>query len=181
MSAAIARASGSVAGGGELEVEGDERRAGADEHGAAARVGRARAEVGPDVAGRDALGELRQAADAQLGARAPAGEQAVEEDRQAGAPELLARDERRRAGGAAARVVEEDERRDVERADVRVAAALGAQVDVLLARAGARDERGHELRRVAGEREDAAVVVGVGVHVEQVRAGGGERRADPAR
>ena len=113
----------------ELDVEGDERRAGADERRAAARVGLPRAEVRPQLAGGDALGERRQAAAAQLRARAPAGELAVEEDRQAGAPELLARDERGGAGGAAAGGVEVDERRDVERADVRVAAALGAQVD----------------------------------------------------
>ena len=122
--------------------------------------------------------EAGEAAAAQLRARAPVGERAVEQDRQARAAELLAGDERRGAGRAAPRVVEEDDRRHVERADVRVAAARLAQVDQPATGAGAGDERADDLLRVAGERVHAAVMVGIGVDVEQPRAGRAERLAD---
>ena len=122
--AAIARASASVGGRRELEVEGHQRRARGDERGAA-RSGAARRGPKSGGARRAIRGQLGEAAAAQLGARAAAGERAVEEH---GQPELVAQavgdHERLGARGAAPAVVEEDDRRDVERADVRMRAAL---------------------------------------------------------
>ena len=56
----------------ELDVEGDERRPGGDEHRAGGRMELARAEVRAQLAGFDPLRERRRAAAAQLGPRASA-------------------------------------------------------------------------------------------------------------
>ena len=177
-SAAMARASARVAGAASSRLNATSGARAATSVAPVRGSGCRRAEVGPQLVVRDAFGEGGQAALAQLRARASAGQLAVEEHGQAGAPELLARDERGGAGGAAAGGVEVDDRRDVERADVRVAAVVGAQVDELGAGAGARDEGADDRVRVAGERVDGAVVVGVGVDVEQPGARGGEGVAD---
>ena len=84
----------------ELEVEGDERRAGGDEHRARGRVHAVGAEVGAQAVGHP-LREARRPALAQLGARAPVGQQAVEEDGQAELAEGVAQRERLGQRGAA--------------------------------------------------------------------------------
>ena len=78
-------------------------------------------------------------------------------------------------------VVEGHDRRHVERADARVRAAVAAQVDAVDALAGQRDQGVLQRQRLAGDGEDAAVVVGVGVDVEHPHAGhAGRRRPGPA-
>ena len=120
---------GLVAGGCELEVEGDQRRARGDERRAGGRVRRGGPKSG--AARRRASGaRARRAAAAQLGARAAAGQRAVEEDREPSSSPIrsAATAPRRRPRRARLRV-EVDDGRDVERADVRVHAAVAAQVD----------------------------------------------------
>ena len=71
------------------------------------------------------------------------------------------------------------DRHHVERADARMSAFVHAHVDVLDHRARRRQQRVGELLRAAHQREDAAVVVGVGVDVQQaapVRAERARRR-----
>jgi hypothetical protein len=58
-----------------------------------------------------------------------------------------------------------------------VGALVDAHVDAGNRLAGARHERVGELLRLADEREDRAVVVGVGMDVEDARAGVPERAA----
>ena len=55
--------------------------------------------------------------------------------------------------------------------DPRMRALVPAQVDPLARARHSGDERLDELRLAAGEREDGAVVIGVGVDVEQPGAG----------
>ena len=125
----------------ELEVEGDERRARGDEDGARGRVHARGAEVGRAGRRRIRCGEARGAAAAQLGARAPVGQQ-----RRRGRRAGRARRGRRRARAprrtAAPRCSAraEDDGRDVEGADVRVQPVVAREVDALdrLARAARR-------------------------------------------
>ena len=70
------------------------------------------------------------------------------------------------------------DRRDVERAHARVHARVRAHVDPLDRDARALRERAVQLARLAREREDGAVVVGVGVDVEHARPAARERGAD---
>ena len=102
----------------------------------------------------------------------------VEEDRQ---PELVA-DRRPTTRGRRLRArqvvrAERHDRDDVGGADPRVRAVVSPQVDSLDRDADARDERVDELVLRPDEREDRAVVVGVGVDVEQTRVRA-ERVAD---
>jgi hypothetical protein len=114
--------------------------------------------------------ELGQAAVAEVGALGPprpARQLAIEEDRDAEAGDLGGGGDRLGAGGVAVSGVEPDQRADVERPDRRVGAGVARHVDRLQRLLGAGDERLAQGARRAGEREDAAVVVGVGVAVEQ--------------
>ena len=61
------------------------------------------------------------------------------------------------------------DRDDVGGADPRMGALVAAQVDAVARAGDAREQRLDQLVRVADEREDRAVVVGVDVHVEQAR------------
>ena len=163
----------------QLQVEGDQRRARGDEHRAGGRVRSRRAEVGRELAVGDPAAQLGKAAAAQERPGPAAGEQPVQEDRQ---PDLLAQPlgDRQRLGArdAAPGLVEEDDGRDVQRAHVRVDAALGAEVDPRHRGARALDERiGQDARR-RGERVDRAMVVAVGVRVEQPRPAAQVRGAD---
>ena len=109
----------------ELDVEGDQRRPRGDE-----RRARGRVQLGRAVVGRGAArGEPLRAALAQLGARAPVGQLAVEEDGDAGRADRVGGEQRLGDRRAALRVVEVDDRRDVERADARVQPVVVAQVD----------------------------------------------------
>ena len=113
----------------ELDVEGGERRAGGDQGGAGAPVRQARAEVRPQLARLHPQPELGQAAVAEVGALGPLGparQLAVEEDRDAEAADLGGDGDRLGAGGVAVGGVEPDQRADVERADRRVDAVVGA-------------------------------------------------------
>ena len=81
-------------------------------------------------------------------------------------------------GGPALGVGAVDDRRDVEHPHARVHAGVGGQVDPLDRLARAFQQRQVQRARLAREREHGAVVVGVGVDVEQPRAAGDERGAD---
>ena len=58
-------------------------------------------------------------------------------------------------------------------------AVVPAQVDPLACAGDSRQQRLHELVRLSDEREDGAMVIGIGVHVEQP-CGRGERLAERA-
>ena len=93
----------------------------------------------------------------------------VEENRDAEPADLVGDLDRLGMRGGAIGGIEPDDRAYVERADRRVQALMGAHVDRrdrLLGAAGQRVEQG---ARRAGKGEDSAVVVGVGVAVEQGR------------
>ena len=164
IAAATARASSSVAGGASSRLN-------------AISGGRAETSVAPAV-GCSSAGRSRAAcrgaarpvrpALAQLGAGAPAGQLAVEEDGDAGGADRVGGEQRLGDRRAALRVVEVDDRRDVERADARVEAVVRAQVDPLRGRRGAGGERQVQLPGRAREEEDRAVVVGVGGAVQHV-------------
>jgi hypothetical protein len=146
---------------GQLEVEGDERRAGGHERRAAARVDPGGAEVGRELAAEDPAGQLRGAAAAQLGARAAAAEGPVEEAREHELlPEQVRGDERLGARRAAAGGVEVDHGDDVHRADVRVASGVRAQVDAVECLGDPGVEGAGQDAGPACEREHGAPVIG---------------------
>jgi hypothetical protein len=155
----------------QLHVERDERRTRRDERGAGGRVQPRRPEVGLDLALGHPRGKRCDTTLAEEGALAAllrSRELPVEEDRQV---ELAREAVRDRQGDVvrvvALSVVEIGDRHHVERADTRMHTFVHAHVDMLdhLARAG--DQRVGYVLRITHEREDAAVVVGVGMHVEQ--------------
>ena len=157
----------------ELDVEGGQRRAGGDQGRAGGRVRRGGPKSGRSspLSIRSAeLGEAAVAEEGALAALGGGGQLAVEEDRHAeGADPLGDGAARRSRGRVAVGRVEPDERADVEGADRRVQALVGGHVDRLDRGRGAREERldAGARRRSPGEGEDGAVVVGVGVAVEQ--------------
>ena len=74
-----------------------------------------------------------------------------------------------------------DDGDDVDGADVRVQPVVDGEIDALDRRASAREQRVGERALRPGEREDRAVVVGIGVGFgrQQARAGSaGEPRPD---
>src|SRR5215207_2054384 len=159
---------------GELEVEGDQRPARRHERRAGGRVQRARPVVGLGAARAQPL----RAALAQLGAGAPAGEVAVEEDGDAGGADRVGRQQRLGDRRAALLLLQVHDRRDVERADARVQAVVGAEIDPGRGLGGAGRERAMQLAGRAREEEHRAVVVGIGGAVEDVgvrREGGADR------
>ena len=157
----------------QVDVERDQRRARRGEHRARRRMGAPRSEVRDELTRLDAPFQPRRAAAPDVGALAllrPRRELAVQEHRH---PELLAHEpggrQRLRAGGAAALVVEVDDRHHVERAHVRVDAVVARDVDPLDRRPGEVQERRRQLALRRREREHGAVVVGIGVQVEEAR------------
>ena len=142
ISAAIACASSSVAGGGELDVEGDQRRARGDQHRAGGRVQARRAEVGRQLAGCDPLGESCGPPRRSSARVRPPAELAVQEHRQlelarragrrAPAPRRRRRRGRRRRGRRSAR------RRARRRAGGRPRARRRRSRSTAIARAGER-------------------------------------------
>ncbi len=163
----------------QLDVEGGERRAGGDQGRAGGRVRQGGTVVGPQLAALHPQPQLGEAAVAEVGALGALGagrQLAVEEDGDAEAADLLGDGERLGAGGDAVGGVEPDDRADVEGADRRVDARR---------RRSCRSTRSPPRRRQtsasssgpgsAGKREDGAVVVGVGVAVEQGRRRGRRR------
>ena len=115
---------------------------------------------------------------AQLGARAPVGQQAVEEDGQAELAEGVGQRERLGQRGAALLRGPEDDGRDVDGPDVRMKALVAREVDALDRFAGAARQRLVERPGLGREGEDGAVVIGVLVAVEDAGAAGGEGVAD---
>ena len=105
-----------------------------------------------------------------LGVLGSGGELAVEEDRDAGVLGHQRRHgERLRARRPAPLLVLVDDRHHVDGPDVRVDALVLAQVDLGDRSPREPDQRLTQFALVAGEREHAAVVVGVGVDVEHAR------------
>ena len=139
-----------------------------------------RAEVGLELARGESPRELAAAAPADLRTREASGQRAVEEHRQLQlVREQLGGDQRLGAGGAAAARIEVDDGRHVQRADVGVHAVVPGEVDAPQGLAGTLEQRLGQLALRAGERHDRAVVVGVGVDVEDARAAaGGEGARD---
>ena len=73
---------------------------------------------------------------------------------------------------------ERDERDDVERAQARVHAVVFGDRNVRRDGAGKVTRRGSRVVMTGtGEREDGSVMIGIGVHVEERRTGGGRDRA----
>jgi hypothetical protein len=173
----------------ELQVEGDQRRAGGHERGAGARVHARRPEVrgerplwvghAPREPGDPAAAQLRPGA-AREGVLA--GELPVQEHRHVELlGEAVGEHERERARDTPVGRVGVHDRGDVQRADVRVltgvlggavgavdtAVGAGHHVDALDCHARAAQERVGKRGRGPGEREHRAMVVGVGVDVQQ--------------
>ena len=163
----------------ELDVEGDERRAGADEHGAGGGMQPGRSEVRHKLAAFDPCLECRRPAAAELGAAPSAGENPVQEHRQL---ELLAEPvgEHERLGTRRPSVLlsEEHDRGDVERADAWVDAVVGADVDRRGRHVRGRGDRGRELAGPPGDREHGAVVVGIRMNAEHREPERGRDRLD---
>ena len=161
----------------ELEVEGHERRARADERRAGGRVHRGGAEVGLQAVGH-ALLETGRTTGAQLGPRSPARERAVKEDGQAERAEQIG--QRERLGGRRAALVGRAvyDRGDIEGADVRMQAGVGGEIDALDRRAGPGGARLVQDPGRRREREHATMVVGIRVAIEDPRSSGPEGFAD---
>ena len=156
----------------ELDVERDQRRARGDERGAGGRVRPRRAVVGREL--------VERARPPQRGSRAPARECAVQVDRQ-------------RRGRVPSRWPSSSASAHAAPRSASVRCTIGATSSAptrgctpACARRSIRstatrapcDERAVQLARLAREREDGAVVVGVGVDVEHARAAARERGAD---
>ena len=142
--------------------------AGSDEDGARTRVDPARPVVGRELSRLDASPELVEPT-APEERRPPArADLAVEEDREA---ELGADARRENASGVGCSVdrigCEWDDRHDVGRADARMDARVLTQVDELDRRCDAGEEGLEEVVGPRGEGVDGAVVIGIGVRVEQ--------------
>ena len=136
MARATARASSPVAGGPSSRLKATSGGRAATRTAPARRVHAVGPEVGAQAVGHP-LREPRGPALAQLGARAPVGQQAVEEDGQAELAEGVAQRERLGQRGAALLRGAKDDGRDVDRPDVRVQPVVAREVDALdrLARA----------------------------------------------
>src|ERR1035437_5172160 len=135
-----------------------------------------RTEIRRELAGGDPLGQGRRAAAAQLCPRAAVGEDAVQEH---GQLQLIAEQvgERQRlgargppVGGAAV-----DDRRHVDRADAWVDPRVLVDPNLVQRHGGAVGDPSRQRSGRPGKREHAAVVVRVGVDVEQW---GAERSSD---
>ena len=148
----------------------------ADDHGAGRRIERARAEIRRELARVDPALELRRC---RRAGRRPGRARAASTGTRAARARRAGRRARSAAAARAIHVcrVDRNDRDDVRGADPRMRALVAAQVDPLPRHLDPRDERLDELVLVADEREHRAVVVRVGVHVEQPRVPR-ERRAD---
>ena len=144
-------------------------------------------EAGLDLAGGEPAGELLGPAAPEEGRSATLAELAVQEDGQA---ELLRRSARRAPGlppaPPASAPAAAGTSGTTSAAPIRGCAPSWRRRSMRSTRAGdAGQERVDELRRPADEREDRAVVIGVGVHVEQLaparRARPRWRRSSPGR
>jgi hypothetical protein len=179
------RLASSTLAGGALHVKRHQWLSGCHERRSGRRVQPRRAEVGAQLPCGQPLRQSSNASAAQLRARAPPRELAVQED---GHVELIAqlggRHQRLRARGAPLGRVEIHHRHHVHRAhmgmlaDVRLIAAV-PHVDPPHRHPRAREQGGGQLALDAGEREHRAVVVRVGMDIQQARGTpGGERLCD---
>ena len=154
----------------QVDVERDQRPAGADDHATRALVQLPGAEVGLELAGVEPPLQLCRAAAPEERRSAAGRELAVEKDREAELDADPARQlARRLLGVIQVAGPDRDDRDHVRRADPRMRAVVAPQVDPLARARNPRQERLDEHIRLPDEREDGAVVVGVDVHVEQPR------------
>ena len=157
----------------EHEVVRDERIAGAHE----GDPGPARSTSRGPASGRSSPAAIRRTSSSSPPLRKKAGPatSAHEPVQEHGKPDVGAEPFARLAsavclGQLPLRPLERDERHDVDRSDAGMDAVVPAQVDELDRARRARDERLDQLSVVAREREDRAVVVRVGVDVEERRS-----------
>jgi putative phosphoesterase len=158
----------------EVDVEGDERSADADEHSARGGMEPRRAEVGGKLARVDSALKLLGASAAEEGGLpAVPGQPPVEEHGQLElCADPLGEGESRGPCAWLVLVLDRHEGDDVGRSDPRVGALVAAQVDPLGGATDPGEQRLDELLPAPNEREDGAVVVPVGVHVEKTRGRG---------
>ncbi len=129
---------------------------------------RRRAEVRTDLTGGQPAGEFIGAAAADLSSGSPARQDAVQEYRQAElVPQPIGQDKRLRRGGPGVLIAEIDDRRDIQYADTRVGAGVGAEVDRGHGCRPGVDNGAGEHARGARHRVDAALVIAVAVDIEQ--------------
>ena len=129
--AAIALASSTVAGGGELDVERDQRRPSRHEHGAGGAMKLARPKIGRQLTPLDPLGERSRASATQSGAGPATGEEAVQEHRNLLGTEHVGERERFRARRAAVGLAQEHDRGHVHGAHPWVESGVVPDVNPL--------------------------------------------------
>ena len=152
----------------QLDVEGDERRSGRNQHGAGGRMEPARPEVRAELVAGDPARQRRRAAEAELGAGPSLRELAVQEHGKLElVAEQVAEDKRLCARGTAISGVEVHDRRDVVRTHAWMNPFVVVDVDAADHLGGAVRDRLRQLHGLTCEREHAAMVVGVGVNVEK--------------
>jgi hypothetical protein len=156
----------------QLEVEGDQRLTRRDQRRAGAGMQPLRPEVRPQLAALQPRPKPAHPAAAQIRPRAPLRQLAVEQHGHPQLADLVRKYQRLRAGGAALGCVEVDDRRHVQRPYVRMLAPLGSpraahDVDALDGNPRPREHGYRELALRARQREHRAVVVAVGVDIEQ--------------
>ena len=153
----------------EVDVERDQRPPGADEHAAGTFIQPRRAEVRRELARVDPALQLGRPARSEERGAAPVRELSVQENRQAElGTDPLGDLERHRPRPRHVRTLQCDDRNDVRGADARMGAFVPPEVDPLPRARDTGDKRLHQLV-LAHEREDRAVVIGVGVNVEEAR------------
>src|SRR6266545_3939073 len=152
----------------EVDVERDQRPAGADDHPARALVELRRAEVGLELARIEPPLQLLGTAAAKERGPSTSRELPVEEYRQ----RELAADRTRDLARAHTRPLEvlrsdRNDGDDVRSADARMRPFVRAEVDPLACDRDGCEQSGDDLPLDADEREHGTVVVGVRMHVEQ--------------
>ena len=166
----------------EVDVERDQRRADADQHAAGACIETRGAGVGDELGCVDPALQRVRAAATEEGGAAATGKGAVMEDGQAERScDRLGNRARARLRAFEVDGGERHDRDDVRGADARVCALVLPKVDSFLRDTYAGEQGLAELRLVSDEREDAPVVVLVGVEIEnaRVRGEGVRERVDP--
>lgn len=151
----------------EVNVEGNEERACADQDTACAGVKTCGPERGSNLAHVHAALQLRRASATEEGRSSPASTDAVEEDRQ---PELVSHappeHERHVLGHLHFAAANRHHRNDIRGPDARVNAVMGSKVYEFRCSRNAGKQGLHQIPFPGDDRENGAVVVGVGVDVE---------------
>ena len=160
--------------GAQVDVVGDERHPRADHHGPRGGMGLGRTEVGLPERVAHPLGEALELAAPHVLEVAPVGGRGrlfVEEHGDLEAlRHRLAHVPGQRHAVLHGRALDGDERHDVHGAHARVLALVAAQVDAAYGHLEEREQAGPERRLVADQGQDAAVVVLVGLDVEDAQA-----------